>query len=189
MMEDYYEILQVSPNASPEVISAAYRRLARVYHPDTSNQPNSVEQMKKINHAYEILSDSVKRREYDRWRSSTNQATFSRSDEQREKHQSKQSPVTTRRGTAKENLAAIGALMTLRLVKSKLQQKDLSEVRYLLSLLQSDPMFSSFVPEAQALYVRVERVLEEIHDEEIDKEIVDLIQDLLTKLVRKIGPF
>ena len=39
-MTDYYELLQVRDNASPEVIEAAYRRLARMYHPDVNNGPD-----------------------------------------------------------------------------------------------------------------------------------------------------
>jgi len=53
--DDYYEILQVSPNASPEVIHAAYRKLASMYHPDTGV---TYETMKKINEAYQVLSNT-----------------------------------------------------------------------------------------------------------------------------------
>ncbi|MGQ9487262.1 MAG: DnaJ domain-containing protein [Armatimonadota bacterium] len=65
-----YDLLEVSPNASPEVIKAAYRQLAMKYHPD--RQPDAQarqraeEQMKAINAAYEILSDPARRVEYDR---------------------------------------------------------------------------------------------------------------------------
>lgn len=66
-MENYYEILEVSKNASKEVIEKAYRVLAKKYHPDLQEEANkkSAEQkMKLINEAYEILSDDNKRREY-----------------------------------------------------------------------------------------------------------------------------
>lgn len=65
-MPDPYQVLQVSRAAEPEVIEAAYRRLARKYHPDVnpSQQANSV--MKELNWAYEILSDPVQRSRYDR---------------------------------------------------------------------------------------------------------------------------
>lgn len=65
-----YDLLEVSPNASPEVIKAAYRQLALKYHPD--KQPNArarqqaEERMKQINAAYDILSDPARRAEYDR---------------------------------------------------------------------------------------------------------------------------
>jgi curved DNA-binding protein CbpA len=60
---NYYDVLQVSPKASMEVIKVTYRQLSKMYHPD-SGVPND-EAMKVINQAYEILSDPVKRAEYD----------------------------------------------------------------------------------------------------------------------------
>jgi len=65
MKLDLYEILQVSPNAEPEVIEAAYRRLARKYHPDVNPSPDAAARMKEINWAYEILSDPQKRAMHD----------------------------------------------------------------------------------------------------------------------------
>lgn len=66
-MENYYEILEVSKNASKEVIEKAYKVLAKKYHPDLQEPANkkiSEEKMKLINEAYEILSDDNKRRNY-----------------------------------------------------------------------------------------------------------------------------
>ncbi len=62
---DYYTILQVDPHAEPEVIQAAYRRLAAKHHPDVDPAPDAMERMKLLNAAYEVLSDPVKRREHD----------------------------------------------------------------------------------------------------------------------------
>ena len=62
---DYYTILQVDPRAEPEVIQAAYRRLAAKYHPDVDPSPEAMERMKLLNAAYEVLSDPVKRRGHD----------------------------------------------------------------------------------------------------------------------------
>lgn len=64
-MKNPYEILQVSNKAEIEVIEAAYRRLARKYHPDTNPSSDATERMKDINWAYEILSDPASRRRYD----------------------------------------------------------------------------------------------------------------------------
>ena len=61
----YYQILQVDSAASPEVIEAAYRRLARIYHPDVNSSPDAMRQMQAINEAYACLSDVVKRHAYD----------------------------------------------------------------------------------------------------------------------------
>jgi len=62
--EDYYEILQVHPSAEPEVIEAAYRKLAQKYHPDVSKNPVAIERMKKINIAHDVLGDPEQRKKY-----------------------------------------------------------------------------------------------------------------------------
>ena len=67
--ESYYDVLQVTKNAHPNVIMKAYKALASVYHPDHSTpveRAKAEERMKLINIAYEILSDSRKRAEYDK---------------------------------------------------------------------------------------------------------------------------
>lgn len=64
-LPDYYEILQVHPKASREVIDAAYRKLASQYHPDVNDSPRSAEKMKLLNEAYEVLSDPARRASYD----------------------------------------------------------------------------------------------------------------------------
>ncbi|MDR7417130.1 MAG: molecular chaperone DnaJ [Armatimonadota bacterium] len=68
MPRDYYEILNVSPDATQEEIHRAYRRLAREYHPDVSKDPQAEEKFKEINEAYQVLGDPQKRAEYDRMR-------------------------------------------------------------------------------------------------------------------------
>lgn len=61
-----YNILQVSPDAEPEVIQAAYKSLARKYHPDLVGSSASEERMKELNWAYQILSNPEKRKEWTR---------------------------------------------------------------------------------------------------------------------------
>ena len=73
---DYYTILQVDPRAEPEIIQAAYRRLAAKHHPDVDPSPEALERMKLLNDAYEVLSDSVKRREHDTLRLRRQQQTI-----------------------------------------------------------------------------------------------------------------
>jgi len=64
---DYYAILGVEPDASPEEIRRAYRRLARQYHPDVNNgDPEAEERFKAISQAYQVLSDPQRRAAYDR---------------------------------------------------------------------------------------------------------------------------
>ncbi|MFN6394512.1 MAG: DnaJ C-terminal domain-containing protein [Aphanizomenon sp.] len=65
---DYYEILGVSKDASSEEIKKVYRRLARQYHPDLNpGNKEAEEKFKTIGEAYEILSDSSRRSQYDQF--------------------------------------------------------------------------------------------------------------------------
>jgi ectoine hydroxylase-related dioxygenase (phytanoyl-CoA dioxygenase family) len=63
---DYYRILRVDPRAEPEVINAAYRKLAAMYHPDVDPSPDAQTRMSEINQAYGVLRDPDQRAAYDR---------------------------------------------------------------------------------------------------------------------------
>src|SRR6267142_2456505 len=64
--KDYYESLGVPRNASEADIKKAFRKLARVHHPDVAkNKKQAEEKFKEINEAYEVLGDPVKRKKYD----------------------------------------------------------------------------------------------------------------------------
>jgi hypothetical protein len=63
---DLYAVLQVHANAEPEVIEAAYRRLARKYHPDVNPAPDAEARMRALNHAHAVLSEPARRAAYDR---------------------------------------------------------------------------------------------------------------------------
>jgi curved DNA-binding protein len=62
---DYYEILGVTRSATAEEIKAAYRRLARQYHPDASSDPGAEDRFKEITLAYQVLRDMDTRVRYD----------------------------------------------------------------------------------------------------------------------------
>ncbi len=66
-MKNYYDELEVSRYASPEVINKAYKILAKKYHPDstTENKQQAEERFKKISEAYETLSNEKKKLAYD----------------------------------------------------------------------------------------------------------------------------
>ncbi|MFP4280044.1 MAG: DnaJ C-terminal domain-containing protein [Halochromatium sp.] len=63
--KDYYKILGVSREAKPDEIKAAYRKLARKYHPDVSKEPDAETRFKEVNEAHEVLRDPEKRAQYD----------------------------------------------------------------------------------------------------------------------------
>lgn len=61
----YYAILGVSEDANFQEIKKSYRKLAKKYHPDRNKSDNAEETIKKINEAFETLSDRKKRKQYD----------------------------------------------------------------------------------------------------------------------------
>jgi chaperone protein DnaJ len=66
--KDYYKILEIPKTADDKEIKAAYRKLARKYHPDVNqNDKASEEKFKEIGEAYEVLSDKEKRAKYDQY--------------------------------------------------------------------------------------------------------------------------
>jgi len=64
-MRDPYEILGVSPSAPAEDIKLAYRKAARLYHPDKNPDPAAADRFRSIQSAYELLADDARRRDYD----------------------------------------------------------------------------------------------------------------------------
>jgi curved DNA-binding protein len=66
--KDYYKILGVEPTADDKAIKAAFRKLARKYHPDVSKEKDAENRFKEANEAYEALSSPEKRAEYDELR-------------------------------------------------------------------------------------------------------------------------
>ena len=63
--KDYYKVLGVDPEASKKDIKTAYRKLARKYHPDVSDNHQAEDKFKEVSEAYEVLKNAEKRAEYD----------------------------------------------------------------------------------------------------------------------------
>lgn len=63
--DDYYRVLGVPRDATPEQIKKAFRKLARQHHPDVSKAPDAAARMKAVNEAYSVLSDPEQRAAYD----------------------------------------------------------------------------------------------------------------------------
>ena len=75
-MTDLYAILGVSPSASTADIKSAYRKLARQCHPDVSASPDANARFARINEAYHILIDPLRRAAYDRGQYHYSRRTF-----------------------------------------------------------------------------------------------------------------
>ena len=69
-MTNYYDVLNISKNATKDEIKNAYKKLAMKYHPDKNidNKEVAEEKFKKVSEAYEVLSDEKKKYEYDNGR-------------------------------------------------------------------------------------------------------------------------
>ena len=69
MTRDYYEVLGVTKDASPDEIKRAYRKLAREHHPDVSKEAKEIaeEKFKEISEAYEVLSNEETKKRYDQY--------------------------------------------------------------------------------------------------------------------------
>ena len=77
--KDYYRILGIETDAGSDKIKAAYRELAFQYHPDRNEKnPDASEKMKQLNEAYAVLSNPMKRREYDSLRQQYGSAAYQR---------------------------------------------------------------------------------------------------------------
>src|SRR4029077_12918235 len=65
--QDYYKILGVSKTASAEEIRKAHKKLSKKYHPDVNKDKDAPEQFKQVQEAFEVLSDTEKRQQFDRF--------------------------------------------------------------------------------------------------------------------------
>lgn len=78
---DYYEVLGIKKDSSPQDIKKAYRKLAMKYHPDRNKGDKEAEEkFKKISEAYAVLSDAEKRKQYDTFGASGFQQRYSQED-------------------------------------------------------------------------------------------------------------
>ena len=107
--KNYYQILEIEPNATCAEIKSAYRKLARKYHPDINKTPNALEIFKKISTAYETLSNEKKREQYNILNgifttSKTNNTSTQEAQEKNKETQEKYSDIkTTTKETEKKS--------------------------------------------------------------------------------------
>jgi molecular chaperone DnaJ len=72
-MDNPYEVLGVSKDATEKEIKKAFKQLTKKWHPDLNHEPGAEEHYKKVVSAYEILSDKDKRAQYDQYGTTDNQ--------------------------------------------------------------------------------------------------------------------
>ncbi len=68
LLQDHYAKLGVSPAATADLIKAAYRKKAAQYHPDKNPSPDAALRFREVQEAYEVLSDTARRKAYDDYR-------------------------------------------------------------------------------------------------------------------------
>ena len=93
-MLDYYAILEVSPSATSAEIKRSYRRLARLHHPDL-NQDALDTHIKRLNVAYEVLRDPLKRAAYDEQRAEEKRHVAPQAEYQPRQERTKRKPEMT----------------------------------------------------------------------------------------------
>ncbi len=93
-MPDYYAILEVSPAATAAEIKRSYRRLARLHHPDLNQQALDIH-IKRLNEAYEVLRDPLKRAAYDQQRAEEKRRAAERAALRRQQKQARRGPEMT----------------------------------------------------------------------------------------------
>ena len=76
MIKDYYRVLNVSPAATKQAIRKSYRELAARFHPDKNQSKSAEERFKQIAEAYNVLSNEIKRKEYDQSRKVVDRNSF-----------------------------------------------------------------------------------------------------------------
>jgi curved DNA-binding protein CbpA len=93
-MLDYYAILEVSSSATTSEVKKSYRRLARLHHPDLNQDALDIH-IKRLNEAYEVLRDPIKRTSYDMQRREKQQRAEELAEYKRRLQQVKREPEMT----------------------------------------------------------------------------------------------
>lgn len=108
----YYELLEISENASDDVVHMAYKALVKKYHPDVyiGDKNFAEEKMKAINEAYSVLSDSVKRSAYDAFLKKKRAEQNASEQDKQSETETKSQPEKVKKGGFKKWILLAGAL-------------------------------------------------------------------------------
>ena len=108
---NYYEILEISKSATLEVIKAAYKAQISKYHPDNL-ETGDLKKAQQINEAYEVLSDPVKRAEYDK-KIALDEGNDIKNGDEKETTKYKDTPTDNEKSSDEENLKSLGVFFSL----------------------------------------------------------------------------
>lgn len=134
-LENYYEVLGVSVNSSTAEIKSAYRKLARKYHPDINKAPDAMEKFKNITKAYETLSNTKLREQYNTlngfFKTETTQTTSSKKAQEEYKKETKNNtkssntttPKSNKQSTKQQNKQKTGFIKALKVMFAKFKKQ------------------------------------------------------------------
>lgn len=160
-MEDHYQLLGLAADASPDDIKQAFRRQARLYHPDLHPEdPQAAEKFQRLRRAYEVLIDARQREAYDRQRADSTQSTQS----------ARGKPQNTGRSPERDAATTTSPQVAYVRGVEKLQQQDyLSALAHLGRALALDPHFGRAYLQRCEVLLQLGR----------DRDILDDCQHLL----------
>ena len=171
MPNNYYSTLQVHIDAEQEIIEAAFRRLARKYHPDINKTSDATVKMQSINEAYEVLADSEKRIQYDQ---EFNQRNFDSDDIRRQleiiEYQLLDEQI--RREETEEELAYI--TRELGIEKSRRERAERRSLRLSNQLheeREKTKQHQTPIPPSDATFIRAAHILLENKHSMVEKEL------------------
>ena len=146
---NHYQVLQINSQASSQEIKQAYRRLAKVYHPDTKAAETNGEEIVRINAAYEILSNPRSRRSYDRELQLGSDYQFL-SNRQKRTAEASQAHQRRRQGRKRQEISYQQWLQAVYLSCDRYIQKIINPLELEIENLSADPFDDELLGDFQA---------------------------------------
>jgi molecular chaperone DnaJ len=149
LLVNHYQTLKINPQATPQEIKQAYRKLAKFYHPDTKAVETSSEEIIKINAAYEILSNPESRRRYDQELQLGSNYEFL-SDRQKRTAEASQEHNRRRQARQKREITVQQWLETVYLISDRYLRKIINPLESEIDNLSADPFDDELLADFQA---------------------------------------